>query len=312
MKNHKTIRRIGLIGLGKIGLGIALHLLEKNYTVVALDINDKAVKTAEKYGIISANSVKQLTPKLSKPRIIILSLPAGKPIDSVINKITPYLSKEDVIIDSGNSFYKDSQLRAKKLKKKGIRFLDVGISGGIEGARNGACLMIGGEKNAFRKAKHLFKALSRNNSYAYLGKSGSGHLAKGFHNLIEYGYLQALSEGILCLQMICEKERLKLNVKDVCEVWNKGSIIESKLIGYLSEAFKRNPGLKGVSGSVLGQSQKEMEKLILLAKYYGIRIPSCKAAIDARKKSQKKPTPEGVITNAVRNIFGGHKEWEKQ
>jgi len=306
------IKTVGLIGLGKMGLRMALHLSERGYTPLAADINIEAVKTAEKQGILSTTSIQDLTRKVPKPKVVILSVTAGKPVDSVIKLISPHLSKGDVIIDSGNSFYKDSQMRARSLKKKGITLLDVGVSGGIGGARKGACLMIGGDEKTFKKLEPLFKDLSRDGSYAYFGKSGSGHLVKGFHNLIEYGYLQALSEGVSCLQKVSEKEKINLDLKNVCKTWNNGSIIESKLVKCLEKALEQNPDLKGISGSVFGQSQKEMEKLVLLAKQNGIHVPSCKAALDARKKSQKKPTLSGSITNAVRNVFGGHKEWAKQ
>lgn len=306
------IKSVGLVGVGKMGLRMALRLIEKGYNIIVMDVISEAVKTAEKHGAIRADSVTQLTKHLPKPRIIILSLPTGETVSRVINNLIPFLSRGDIIIDSGNSFYKDSQLRAKKLKQIGIHFLDVGISGGVEGARNGACLMIGGDKKIFKRVEHLFYDLSKNGTYLYLGKSGSGHLTKGFHNLIEYGYLQALSEGIYSLQTISKKEKLNLNIKDVCKIWGKGSIIESKLINCLKRALENNPELKGIEGSVLGQSQKEMENLVLLVKHYGIQVPSCKTAIDMRKKSKKNPTPQGSIINAIRNVFGGHKEWEKQ
>lgn len=306
MKNKK----IGLIGLGKMGYRMAERLIEQGYAVVGFDINQKVVEDLEKKGGVGVSSVKELANNLAGPRVILLSIPAGQAIDKTIKDLAPYLSEGDIIIDSGNSFYMDSQSRAAYLKENGIYFIDAGISGGIRGARNGACLMIGGEREAFEKARDVFEALSKQGSYKYLGKSGSGHLVKGYHNLVLYGYLQALAEGLVCINKISEDDDLGIKIQDVCGIWNRGSIVESRITRDAESALKKNPNLDGISGSVFGQSQKEMEKLVKTAKDSGVVVPSCESALNARIASQKRPTLAGRIINAVRNVFGGHEEWK--
>jgi len=248
--------------------------------------------------------------RIPKQKIIFICVPAGKTVDKIISGLSKYLSKGDIIIDLGNSFYKDSQRRATNLLKKEIHFIDVGMSGGIDGAKNGACLMIGGNKNVFSKIENLFQVIS-NGSYQYIGKSGAGHLVKGYHNLIEYGYLQALAEGLDSLNMISENEKMNINLKNVCDIWSKGSIIESRLVNDAKIAFNKNKSFKEYGGSVFGQTLEEMKKLIKIANTSGVKIYSCKAAVDARLSSQKNPTNTGKIINAIRNVFGGHVDWKK-
>ena len=299
---------LGIIGLGKMGYRIAERLLEQKYSIIANDIDKDLINKIEKKGATGADSYEKLIRKLSKPRIILLSVPSNKLNKSVLN-LEKKLSKKDIIIDAGNSSYKDSMKHAERFKTKDIYFLDVGVSGGIYGARNGSCLMIGGNKKAFESIEHLFKALSDGDSYRYLGKSGSGHLAKGIHNLIEYGYLQALAEGLTGIKAISGEENLDISLKDICRIWNKGSIIESKLLEYAEKALDND--ISNISGSVHGQSQKEMELILKEIKKAKESAPCCEKAMKERKKSQKKPTFQGKITNAKRNVFGGHKEWEK-
>lgn len=307
----KNTKEIGIIGLGKMGFRMAEHLIEQGYSIFANDVNEEAMKNIEEKGAKIFNSLQELVKNLQTPRNILIAVPLEH-VDSVIDKLNKLLSKGDIVIESGNCFYKDSQIRAKKMLANGIYFLDAGVSGGISGARHGACLMIGGDKKAFEKTEDIFKALSEDSSYMYLGKSGSGHLVKGYHNLVEYGYLEALAEGLECINNISKKEGMNLSLKDVCGIWNKGSIVESRITRDAESAFKNNPKLEGISGSVFGQTQKEMEKLVKIAEEQGIRVPSCKAALDARIESQEKPTFAGKVINAIRNVFGGHKEWKKQ
>lgn len=303
---------IGLIGLGKMGRGVARRLLKQGYSVVATDLNQQTVEDIASAGAIAVWSAKEVADKLPAPRTVLLLVPSGASVDRIISELTPNMSKGDVIADLGNSFYRDSQVRMKKLKEKGINFLDVGMSGGISAARNGACLMVGGDKEVFKRTKHVFEALSNNGSYKYLGKSGAGHLVKGYHNLAEYGFLQSLAEALSCLHSISEREKLGFGIEDVCEIWSRGSILESRLTRDAETALKNNPSLEGISGSVFGQTQKEMERLVKLANDSGIRVPSCEAALKARIHSKKEPTFAGKIINAVRNVFGGHEEWKKQ
>ena len=307
-KYYKMIREVGLIGLGKMGFRMAERLLDHDFKVIVSDVDSDSVMRISRKGGIGKNSIKEMTEALSRPRCIMLSVPA-EAVDRVISELVPFLSEGDIIVDSGNSFFRDSQNRANKLKKKGVCFLDVGVSGGVGGARNGACLMIGGEEEVYLKIEKIFAALSKEGSYKYLGKSGAGHLVKGYHNLVEYGYLQALAEGLLSVNALSEKEDMGIDLKGVCDIWNKGSIVESRLVGDARVALEGR--MEGISGSVRGQTQKEMEFLVEAANGIGAETPCCKAAIDARIASQSRPCAVGKLINAIRNVFGGHEEWKK-
>ena len=304
--------KVGFIGTGKMGLNIAERIIESGHEVYACDIKKENLKKIIKAGAYGCNSIEDMVAKLPKPRIIIICIPAGKMIDDVIMDLRLCLSKNDAVIDTGNSFYKDTQRRARELGKMGIKFLDAGISGGVEGARHGACIMVGGDKKKFLELEYLFKTMSRGNSYGYFGKSGAGHLIKGYHNLIEYGFLQSLAEGLNGLIRVSKEEGIKLNPVEICGIWNKGSIIESRLIRDTQKAFQKYGTLKDIDGSVYGQTFGEMKKIIKISKDAGVKTYSCEAAVKARLSSLNTPSFSGKIINAVRNIFGGHEDWKKQ
>jgi 6-phosphogluconate dehydrogenase len=306
-----TVKSIGFIGLGKMGSHIAQRIMESGQSIFVYDSKKENVTKMVEKGAFGCGSIGELAEKLEKRKVIILSVPAGEVIDDIIKQLDSHLSKRDAIIDLGNSFYKDSQRRAEKLGKRGIDFIDVGMSGGIDGAKHGACLMIGGNESKVSELDYLFKAMSRNGSYEYFGKSGSGHLVKGYHNLIEYGYLQSLAEGLESLHEISKKEGMAMNLEEICDIWSKGSIIESKILLDAKKAFQKYHALNEVDGSVYGQTLEEMEKLIEIAANSGVKVYSCKAAVKARTDSQKNPTYSGKIINAIRNVFGGHKDWKK-
>ncbi len=293
-----------------MGFRIAENLLEKGFKVVAYDIKKELVQKITYEGAIGINSLKEIREILIPPRVILLSVPSGEITDKVIEELKSYLESGDIIVDLGNSFYKDTQRRAAYLKEKGIYLIDAGISGGIRGARHGACLMIGGEKEIFERIENVFDALSKDGVYLYFGKSGSGHLVKGYQNLILYGYLQALAEGLVCIYKISEKEGMDISLQDVCKIFGKGSIVDSRIVRDAESALNNNPELDGVNGSVFGQTQKIMEELVKISKEENIDVPCCEAALNARIESQKNPTFTGKIINAIRNIFGGHEEWK--
>lgn len=306
------LKNIGFIGLGKMGSHIVQRIIKSGHLIFVYDSKKENINKMVKKGAHGCRSIREIAEKLAKPKVSILSVPAGKVIDEIIKQLDLHLSEGDTIIDLGNSFYKDSQRRAKKLGKRGIHFIDVGMSGGIEGAKYGACLIIGGNESKVSELDYLFKAMSRNGSYEYLGKSGSGHFVKGFHNLIEYGYLQSLAEGLESLHEISKKEDMTMGLEKICDIWSKGSIIESKILLDAKKAFQKYHALNEIDGSVYGQTLEEMKKLIAIAANSGVKVYSCKAAVKARSDSQKNPTYSGKIINAIRNIFGGHKDWKKQ
>jgi glucose-6-phosphate 1-dehydrogenase len=300
----KLKKEIGIIGLGKMGSNMALRLIEKGWQVYGYNRTAEVAKNLEKDGLRPAYSIKELLEKLSSPRLVWLMIPVGKAIDELIfgkDGLARFLKKDDIIIDGGNSFYKDSVARFRKLKKKGIHFVDVGVSGGLEGARYGASLMIGGDKKIFLKLEPLFYDLSKNGSYQFFEGAGAGHFVKMVHNGIEYGMMQAIAEGFT----IIKNAKYKLDLEKVADVYNRGSVIESRLIGWLKNAFKLyGDNFKGVSG-IVGHTG-EGEWTTKTATEMKIKAKIIEEAVKFRIQSEKHPSYTGKILTALRNQFGGH------
>ena len=187
--------KAGIVGLGKMGFNMAEHLLECRHDLVVYDLAREAVAALAAKGAVAAGSLQELAGRLNSPRLIWLMVPAGAPVDSTIELLAPLLERGDIIVDGGNSHYKDSERRAARLREEGISFLDAGTSGGLEGARHGACIMVGGEQSAYDIIEPLLVDLCVEKGYGYMGRSGSGHFAKMVHNGIEYGMMQAIGEG---------------------------------------------------------------------------------------------------------------------
>jgi glucose-6-phosphate 1-dehydrogenase len=297
---EKNIKKeIGIIGLGKMGYNLALNLAEKGWQVFGYDKN---FNQADK-NISLALNLKDLVLKLQKPRIILLSLPHQIVNEVIFGKegLINYLEKGDIIIDGGNSFYENSQKIYKKLKKLGIKFLDVGISGGPTGARFGASIMIGGDKKVFEEIEYLFKDLALAGGYAYFGKSGAGHFVKMVHNGIEYGMMQAIAEGFNLMKLA----DFNLNLNKVAEVYNNGSVIESKLIHWLKLAYEKyGQNLEEVSGSPAYTGEGEWT--VNFAKKLNQAAPVIQDAFEFRVTSKNNPNYIGKIIQALRNQFGGH------
>ena len=231
-------------------------------------------------------------------------VPSGKPVDEILfggAGIVSGLSPGDIVIDGGNSYYEDSIAKEKKLKKMGIYFLDAGVSGGPSGAREGASIMVGGEKEMYEKIEYLFQDLAVPNGYGYMGKSGAGHFVKMVHNGIEYGMMQSIAEGFALMK----KSDFNLNLWKVADVYNHGSVITSRLIGWLKDAYEKfGKDLEGVSGSV--SHTGEGEWTVHTAEKLGVSTPVIKEAFTFRIASQKNPSYAGKILSALRNVFGGH------
>lgn len=302
------MRQIGFIGLGKMGSLVAANLRQAGFKLVMFDTDTAKLEIAEKTGAVFCTTLAGLTKKLLSPRIIFLCIPSGSTTDEVINSIRPQLTAGDTLIDLGNSYYKDTQRRYNELEELDINFIDVGMSGGIDGARNGACLMIGGDQENIRQLSSIFDSISKNSSYKYFGPSGAGHLVKGYHNLIEYGYLQALAEGLESLSEISKQEGWSINLEEVCRLWSQGSIIESRIVRDAVTAFSEHENFDKFSGHVRGETLGEMQHLVALAESHGVKLFASKAAIEARLQSKTHPTISGRIINAIRYVFGGHKD----
>ena len=296
--------KIGFIGLGRMGYNMALNLLEHKHNIVAYDINPEAAKKLARKGAKPAYSIKELAEKLPRPRIVWLMIPAGKPVDNALKKLAPLLNRGDIVIDGGNSFYKDSIKRHSKLKRKGINFLDCGTSGGITGARHGACMMVGGERNIFRKVERLFRDMCVKDGYGYMGKPGAGHFVKMVHNGIEYGMMGALAEGFNAIEG--QKQRFSINLKEVAKVYAHGSIIEGRLASLLWDSF-RTPGYLSRISCIVPKGETE-EEMRYLEKLSG--MPILYQARLMRVKSRKHKVC-GKLVAALRNQFGGHKVLKK-
>jgi 6-phosphogluconate dehydrogenase len=297
--------KLGYIGLGKMGFNMVERLLEKGHTVVVYDKNEEAVKNISEKGAQTALSLHSLTEALPQPRLVWLMIPYQS-VEPVLKELVPLLQEGDTVIDGGNSPYKESMRRAVELAEKGIDFLDVGVSGGPGGARNGACLMIGGKETQYEKFEELFRSLSADQGYGYMGKAGSGHFVKMVHNGIEYGMMQAIAEGFA----IMKASPFDLNLSEVAEVYNHKSVIESRLIGWLKHAFEEyGEVLKDIDGSV-SQSGEGLWT-VEAGKELRIPVPIIEGALNFRMQSQNKPSYTGKIVSALRNQFGGHTVFKK-
>lgn len=292
--------QLGYIGLGKMGYNMVLRLLEKKYKVIVSNRSLEPVRKAEKKGAISTKSSTEVLEKLKTPRLIWVMVPYTA-VEEVLKEITPMLKKGDTVIDGGNSPYVASIRRAKKLKKIGVHFLDAGVSGGPEGARKGACIMVGGAEKIYKKRQKLFRDLSAPKAYGYMGPSGAGHFVKMVHNGIEYGMMQAIAEGFAVMR----KSKFKLNLTEVARVYSQKSVIESRLISWLQNAYKEyGEDLDEVSGKV-SQSGEGLWTVEAAAKF-GVETPIIKGSAGYRKKTQKKSNYTGKIISALRGQFGGH------
>jgi 6-phosphogluconate dehydrogenase len=297
--------KLGYIGLGKMGYNMAELLLEKGNRIVAYNRGAEPVKKIAERGAEPADSIRSLVAALEPPRLVWIMVPY-KAVDDVLKELAPLLAKGDTVIDGGNSPYKESMRRAKELDRKGIDFLDAGVSGGPRGARTGACIMVGGREDVFRKFEQLFKDASVEEGYAYFGGAGAGHFVKMVHNGIEYGMMQALAEGFA----VMKASPFSLDLEKVADLYNHRSVIESRLVGWLKNAYEQfGPDLSGISGSA-AQSGEGMWT-VDAAKELGVPAPITEGAVAFRLESQKNPSYTGKVISALRNQFGGHEAKEK-
>jgi len=292
--------QLGYIGLGKMGSNMVTRLLKKKYKVTIYDVDASAVKKLQKKGAIPAESIKSMIEMLKPPRLIWIMVP-HQYVSDVLEQLASQLERGDTIVDGGNSFYKDSMLRSRKLKRYGVNYLDVGVSGGPKGALEGSSMMVGGSLGSFQKYEALFRDLTVANGHGYMGASGAGHFVKMVHNGIEYGMMQAYAEGFDVLR----KSPFRLNLHDVARVYNHGTVIQSRLGEWLEAGMKAyGNSLTAVSGKAIGTGEGAWT--VEEAGRMKIQTPVIKAALLARKRAYKKPSFQGKIIMALRNQFGGH------
>jgi len=294
--------RIAYIGLGKMGKNMVLRLLEAGAEVVAWNRSKPAVDEVVQQGALAASDFTQLVSLLPERKVIWLMLPAGDVTDQIITDLLPLLKKGDLLIDGANSFYKDSVRRAEMLKQKGIGFLDVGVSGGPGGARNGASMMVGGQREDFEYILPIIKAACAPDAYGYVGPSGAGHFVKMVHNGIEYGMMQAIAEGAAVL----EKSPLQPDLAEIFRIYNNKTVIESRLIGWAQEAFAENPKLSNISSTI--NHTGEGEWTIQTAKELGVEVPVIEKSFQVRVNSSSEVENfRNKVVSILRNKFGHHK-----
>ncbi|MBJ7985161.1 MULTISPECIES: phosphogluconate dehydrogenase (NAD(+)-dependent, decarboxylating) [Bacillus] len=292
--------KLGLIGLGKMGFPLAEHLHEDKHEVVVYDVNNELVEKAGKLGITARHTLKEMIAELEAPRTIWVMVPAGEVVESVLKDVYPLLEEGDIVIEGGNSFYKDTLRRAEEAKSFGLHYVDIGTSGGVEGARYGACLMVGGEKEIYDQLEPLFKDLAVGNGYSYAGRVGSGHFLKMVHNGIEYGMMQAIAEGFEVL----DKSDFDFNYEDVAKVWANGSVIRGWLMDLTEKAFADDPKLDGIKGVM--NSSGEGKWTVETALELQAAAPVIAMSLFMRYRSQEDDTFHGKVVSALRNQFGGH------
>lgn len=292
--------QIGLIGLGKMGYNLGLNLLEHDYEVVAYDVKEDRVHALVSEGAKGAFQVSELVATLSNPRVVWLMVPAGEAVDRILNDILPLMEKGDILIDGGNSHYKDSIARYRRAREKGVRYFDVGTSGGVSGARNGACLMIGGDADVFPTIEPIFADMSVQNGYYFAGGTGSGHFLKMIHNGIEYGMMQAIAEGFELL----EKSPFDYDYRNVAKVWSHGSVIRGWLMELTEKAFAKEPRLESIKGVM--HSSGEGKWTVETALDVQACAPVIALSLMMRYRSLKDDTFAGKVVAALRREFGGH------
>ncbi|BAR75899.1 putative 6-phosphogluconate dehydrogenase YqeC [Bacillus anthracis] len=293
------IMQVGLIGLGKMGLNLGKNLIDHKHEVAAFDLNASAVEEMKEYGATGASSLNELVQSLQSPRVLWVMVPHAV-VDSVIDEVTPLLSKGDILIEAGNSHYKESIRRYEQLKKDGIHFMDAGTSGGMEGARNGACYMIGGDQEAWDIVEPIFRDTAVENGYLYAGKAGSGHFLKMVHNGIEYGMMAAIGEGF----EILEKSEFDYDYEKVSRVWNNGSVIRSWLMELTENAFSKDAKLDEIKGVM--HSSGEGKWTVETALDLQTATPVIAMSLLMRYRSLDNDTFTGKVVAALRNEFGGH------
>jgi 6-phosphogluconate dehydrogenase len=291
---------LGIIGLGRMGANMAERLLQGGHRVITYDRSPEAIQRCVDRGAVGARSLADFVKQVTPPRVIWLMVPSGDPVDTTIEQLLPNLSKDDIIIDGGNSYYKDSIRRAEKLKGQGVHFVDVGTSGGIWGLQVGYCMMIGGDRAIVDKLEPIFKTLAPEGGFAHVGGSGAGHLVKMVHNGIEYGMLQAYGEGFEMLKA----SQFDFDLAKISHLWNQGSVVRSWLLELAENAFQKDPQLSSIKGYV--EDSGEGRWAVLEAVEREIPAAVLTLSLFARYGSRQENSFSAKVIAALRNEFGGH------
>ena len=324
--------RLGMVGLGRMGANMTRRLMRGGHEVVVTDLSTDNVKKISGEGAVASSSIDDFVSKLGKPKIAWMMVPAGGPTEETVNKLAAKFSTGDILIDGGNSYFKDDVRRAQALKEKGIHYVDVGTSGGVWGLERGYCMMLGGPKDVVQQLDPIFKTLApgrgdiprtpgrekmpgtAEDGYIYCGPAGAGHFVKMVHNGIEYGLMQAYAEGFDIFRNAISKElpeqyRYDLNLADIAEVWRRGSVVASWLLDLTAMALAENPSLSEYSGFV--QDSGEGRWTIQAAIDEAVPADVLTAALYVRFRSRQEHTFAEKMLSAMRQKFGGHVEPKK-
>jgi 6-phosphogluconate dehydrogenase len=291
---------LGMIGLGRMGANMTERLVRGGHRVISYDRNAEAIQRVVDIGAVGAHSLADFSKQLTPPRVIWMMVPSGAPVDQTIEQLLPNLAKGDILIDGGNSNYKDSIRRAQLLQGQGLHFVDAGTSGGVWGLELGYCMMIGGEKAVVDALEPIFKTLAPPDGYLHVGPNGAGHFVKMIHNGIEYGMLQAYGEGFELLNA----SQFDLDFARIAHLWNQGSVVRSWILELAESALQKDPKLAGIKGYVedSGEGRWTVEEAIEKS----VPAPVLTLALFARYASRQEDSFAAKVIAALRNEFGGH------
>ncbi len=292
--------KLGFVGLGKMGANMVERLLRDRHQPVVFDRSPEAVAGVVAKGATGASSLEDLAGKLPGRKIVWIMVPSGPPVDQILQDFLPHLSAGDIVIDGGNSFYKESVRRAKELQQRGVHFLDCGTSGGIWGLKAGYCLMIGGDEEPFRTVEPIFSSLAPPEGYLHCGPSGSGHFVKMIHNGIEYGMMQAYAEGF----DIMRASSFDLDLRKIAHVWGRGSVVRSWLLELVEMALAKDAKLESIEPFVPDSGEGRWTVMESINR--DVPAPVLSLALQMRYVSRDKYSFSERLLAALRNEFGGH------
>ena len=296
---------LGFVGLGRMGLNMTIRLLRAGHGVVAHDRSREPIDAAVQHGARPAYSLEEMAIALRAPRVVWLMIPAGGPVDEMLDRLAGVLTRGDVIVDGGNSNWRDGQRRAERTREKGFEFVDCGTSGGIWGLENGYCMMLGGDAAAIARLAPALDALAPRDGWRHVGPSGAGHFAKMVHNGIEYGLMQSYAEGFELLRA----SSFTFDLAQMARLWNQGSVVRSWLLELAALAFERDPGLDKIRGYVedSGEGRWTAQQAI----DSGVPAEVITLALLARFRSRQDDSFRDRVLAALRQEFGGHAVKEK-
>lgn len=299
--------QIGIVGLGRMGLQIARRLGARGVTVVGFDRSPESRDALGKGGGAAAADIADLVARLAPPRIVWVMVPAGAPTEEVVAAVAGRCGAGDVVVDGGNSHFKDSMRRALSLAEKGVEFLDCGTSGGVHGEQSGFCLMVGGNPRPVATAEPVFRLLGQDGGYLHVGPVGSGHYVKMIHNAIEYAMMEAYGEGF---ELLAARRDFGIDLEAVARLWGNGSVIRSWLLELTAEALRKDPGLAGIEGFVADSGEGRWAAVEAIEQ--GVPVPGILLALTQRQRSRQQDSFAAKVVAAQRQEFGGHEVKRKQ